>query len=207
MEKDEAIKKLQEFNKAANEILSLSFIQKFHGSGFIAQTEEGAGFQFIRTMKGGAPIRLRREKGYLCKIRGPDDEAIKAFCNDLRKFIQKNDSLSINNLTPIYQSDLVLAGGRDRFNEIISDYEKFMKQQKHEVNDEKLTNQRIFDVFLYGNVSHRSNGTKEIHDSWESNPGTYLFLKNEFISILYNYVEYIYSIIYVNGILLEILSR
>lgn len=182
--KNEAVKKIQDFNKAAIALFSLSFNKKIKDSGYTIKFEKG--------------------KGWSYELRGPDDEAIKALCNDLRKFIQPNDLLRIHKLIPIYQSDLVQEKEKKIFNQTISEYDKLKNQPTpHTVNKEVLTKQKIFEVFLYGTVSHQTEGTKEVHDAWETFPPAYIPLKNEFIIILHEHLRIINNIVYTNNCTLE----
>ncbi|MEK6821084.1 MAG: hypothetical protein AABY11_01650, partial [archaeon] len=87
MERLELIARLEDFNKEMVELSKLSFIPKMQGSGL--------------------NIRYDKGKGIQVQTRFPEDEAIKAICNDIRKFIQENDSLGIKKLKEVYSSEIV----------------------------------------------------------------------------------------------------
>jgi hypothetical protein len=183
--KEEIIKKFEEFNKEAEPLFKLSFQEKLKGS--------GVRFSWSKEDK-----RLKTE------FRGPDDEAIKAYCNDLRKFIQKNDSLKIEKLVSFYQSDLINQKDKDLFGQQMSEIDKFLKSSpNHTVNGKTYTNQEILKIFLYGKISHRTEGQKEIHDSLEKSP-LYLSLKNIFVTILHRYLVLINNLVFINK---EVLSK
>ena len=185
--KREIINKLNEFNKGAEELFSLSFIKKLNGS--------------------GCKIKYEREKGVSTEFWGPDDEAIKAFCNDIRKFIQKNDTLKIEKLTPFYKSSLIKKDEKKSFNETIGKLNQFKKKStNYIINGENLTNEKILNIFIYGKFSHRTKGTKDIHDQWEKIIPIYAPLKNEFINILYFFLVTINNIVYTNKKILKKLS-
>ncbi len=182
--KQEIIEKFEDFNNEAKEILDLSFKDKLKGS--------GVSFKWARS--DGA---LRTE------LKGPDDETIKACCNDLRKFIQKNDSLKIEKLTLFYQSRLVGEKYKRMFGKEMSKIDKFLKEStNHRINNKGYTNQEIFDIFLYGKFSHRTEVTKDLHDNLEKNI-LYLSLKNIFITILHRYLILINNLVYINNKVLE----
>lgn len=184
MKKEDIIKRLTEFNKAACEMFSLSFIEKLKGS--------------------GCTINWKRGEGFSTKLRGPDDESTKALCNDLRKFIQKNDMLKIEKLIPIYQSDLIQEEEKKLFNRSMSWYEKFKKRLiKVEINGKTYTYKELLEIFLYGKISHWTEETKEIHDNLEQMIPVYTLLKNEFILILHGYLRNISNFICVNKKVLE----
>jgi len=187
MDEKEVIDKLNEFNRFAEELFNLSFVQKLKNSGYKVHWEKG--------------------KGFKTELRGPDDEAIKAFINDIRRFFQKGrikDSLKIQRLQPFYQSDFVEDSEKEIFNRQISELNSFNnKTTNHIINGENLTNERILEVFLYGRFSHRTDGTKNIHDKWEGIPPMYVSLKNEFITILSNYLIVINNIVYANKLVIK----
>ncbi|MBN2251165.1 MAG: hypothetical protein JW724_03725 [Candidatus Altiarchaeota archaeon] len=180
MDEHEVITRLQEFNKHAGELFSLSFVQKIKGSGY--------------------SIRWDTAEGFTTDLRGPDDEATKAFLSDIRRFFQKgDDTLKIHKLIPLYKSSFVCDSERKIFNRVLSDLEKFnQKKTPFSIKGEKLTNKRVFEVFAFGRFSHRSEGTKEVHDSWEKITPIYVGLRNEFNMILYNYLIFINNIVYAN---------
>ncbi len=136
------VKKLEEFNKFAEELFSLSFIEKLKGSGF--------------------EMDFKRKGHVKIEYKGPDDEAIKAFVNDIRRFFQKNDTLRIHKLYPIYISDLLNEAEKITFNQVMSDLEKFNKKTTNIIiKGENITYEMIWEVFLYGRFSHRSERTKD----------------------------------------------
>ncbi|MFA5108513.1 MAG: hypothetical protein WC492_03210 [Candidatus Micrarchaeia archaeon] len=174
MKKEEAIKQLQDFNKAGVELFRLSFVKKMQ--------EPNCGYS----------MNFEKGKGITCIFRGPDDEAVKAFCNDLRKFIQKNDYLHYGNLKKIYDSDFVTAEERASFYEILSQLKQFTETStNHSVNGELITYARALEVFLYGKISHMSDHhqNRKTYEKWEGFPPTYVSLKNEFMVILYEYMR------------------
>ena len=68
----------------------------------------------------------------------------------------------------------------------------------------ELTIKEILDVFLYGKVSHRTDGPSEIHDQWEQGiPAMYISLKFEFIMALQSYLTLINNLVYANNQVLK----
>jgi hypothetical protein len=190
MKEIEIIQRLEEFNKFAEELFELDFLKHTPKSGCTMRWEKGKGFTKL-------------------EIIGPDDQDIKAFVNDIRRFFQKGeDTLKIHKLIPIYQLDLVNNSEKKIFNRILSDLDKFNKKAtNYRIGEECLTNEKIFEVFMYGRVSHRSKGTKDVHDRWEKIPPFYLLLKNEFICILHTYAILLGNVVYANKKVLERLKN
>lgn len=183
MDKDDAIRKLQEFNSEAMELFRLRFVKDYPGSSFSINWKKGEGFK--------------------TEFKGPDDESIKALCNDVRKFIQGNDTLKIEKLVPVYQSDFVGVEERKIFNKAMSELGTLKKTESpHRVNGEALTNQKVLEVFLYGKMSHRTEGTKEIYDVWTRSPG-YVSMKYTFVRILCKHVRILNNICCANNMILE----
>ena len=182
--KQKITEKLKEFNKEAKEILDLSFKNKLPGSG----------------------VKFSWSKDdciFRSKLRGPDDESIKAYCNDLRKFIQKNDSLKIEKLIPYYMSPLIAQKEKKMFNKEISSINKFLvTSSNHTINGKTYIYKEILEIFLYGKISHSTQ--KEIHDNLEKTP-LYLSLKNVFISVLHRYLILISNIVYINNEVMKVL--
>ena len=185
IKREEIVNKLKEFNKFAEELFNLSFVKKLHGSGY--------------------NMSWKSETGFEAEFRGPDDEAIKAFVNDIRRFYQKKgDTLRINTLISVYKSDLIEESESKNFNEIMSKLGEFKKKTTNNIiNGENLTNERIAEVFLYGRISHRTKGTKDVYDKWEKIPLLNVALKNQFITIMHTYLEIVDYIIYTNNQVLQ----
>lgn len=184
IDKLEIVEKLEEFNKFAEELFGLSFVDKLKGSGYSID------------FKRGGPVKI--------ESRFPDDEAIKAFINDIRRFFQEGkDTLRIYKLMPIYMSELINESEKEVFNQVMSDLEKFKQKPTNIIiYEENITNEKVWEVFLYGRFSHRSNGTKDIHDKWEGTP-LYIPLKNQFITVLDTYHCFIDNIVYANNQILK----
>lgn len=178
------VKTLQEFNYGAIALFKLSFRKKMIGSGY--------------------SVKLIRDLPPFAEFKGPDIESIKAFSNDLRKFIQNNDTLSFDYLTHFYNSNIIKPNEKKLFFDELNDYDKFMKKSsQHSVNGKVLSNKEIFETFLYGSVSHRSTGTKDTYDIWESFSPIYVVLMNEFAYILNEHLYIINRIACVNNDVLE----
>lgn len=92
----------------------------------------------------------------------------------------------------------------------MGDYDKFNKtsvnnniitkdKQGNIIKQEILTNEKVLEVFLYGKFSHRTEGTKDEHDNWESFEPLYVSLKNDFICALNALAIFVNNIVCVNN--------
>lgn len=177
--REDVVKKLNEFNEEAREILNLSFKDQLKDSGVTFKWSRDDGI-------------MRRE------FRGPNDEAIKAMCNDLRKFIQPNDSLKIEKLIPFYQSKFVSSKLIKMFAEEMSGINVFLKQSSgHNVNGHDYSNKEVLEIFLYGKFSHRSAGKKDKYDALKECV-LYPSLKNVFVTVIVRYLYLINNIVVIN---------
>ncbi|MFA5097036.1 MAG: hypothetical protein WC490_00195 [Candidatus Margulisiibacteriota bacterium] len=188
MEKEDIFKKLNDFNKNAEELFAHSFIKKLQNT--------------------GVSINWERDKGTSVQLRSPDEESIKAVVNDIRKFLQKNDSLKIDKLQNVYKSKNVDKSEKDEYVNILKEREEFENSfAMLTVNSISLKVIDVFNVFLYGKYAHRSEGTKDIHDEWESIPVLYELMKNEFIRALHVYIQLISNIVCINKIVIAKLEN
>ncbi|MBU0460638.1 MAG: hypothetical protein KJ771_07575 [Nanoarchaeota archaeon] len=178
--KDQLLKKFTEFNEEAKEIFDLSF-------------KDGL---VNRKLK----YSWSKDDGVLrSELKGPNDESIKAFCNDLRKFIQGNDSLKIEKLQSFYQSQLVEENEKKMFGKEMSQIDKSLQQHSSlAINSKVYTNKEILEIFLYGKVSHRTDGTKEEYNRIQNTP-IHLSFKDAFITVLQSYLILISNLVYINS--------
>jgi hypothetical protein len=194
MKKTDVIKRLEEFNKFADELFNSNFVEKLR-SGLSHKLKWKSGEGFSTESKGPQPI----------------SEETKAFVNDIRRFFQKSrfdESLNIYKLVPIYNSDLIENNEKRLFNKCLSEYDKFSNEFAGFVIDgEKITNKRIYKVFLYGRISHRTEETKEIYDDWEKIAPTNSSLNYCFIKILREHLRIINNIAYGNKNILKKLKQ
>ena len=128
-------KKLFElFDEKAQELFKSSFSQNLSGSG----------------------VTIRWDKGFTPNLRkGPDYESIKNFVITFRNFILDSDPISIRNIAKIYE---VLPNGddfKDRFQDARKKFIDYLDTLTIiEYNGEKLSNRKLIDTYIYGDVIH-----------------------------------------------------
>jgi len=124
------------FDEKAQELFKSNFSQNLSGSGVTIQWNKGKGFT----------PDLRK---------GPDYESIKNFVITFRNFILDSDPISIRNIAKIYET---LPDGndfKDRFQEARKKFNDFLDTLTIiEYNQEKLSNRKLIDTYIYGDVIH-----------------------------------------------------
>ncbi|MFA5061401.1 MAG: hypothetical protein WC494_03755 [Candidatus Pacearchaeota archaeon] len=184
---EKEINAIKLFNEKAEKLFNLSFTKKLTNSGY--------SFKFNKD--------LGRLDG---SIKGPDDEAIDAFITTLRFFIQDNEPSSQRNLAKIYSKKLVPKNLAKEFSNARKATNTFLDSKSiFTINGENVTNRKIFNVFVYGGISHSSY--KKTYDSWNKNFLLFIPLKNEFVtivSLVFNNILYIKNL---NSELLDFLSK
>lgn len=194
MKIEEMIERLELFNRGASEIDKVKFSEEYRKK-ISAKTN----FETQETT-----------------YKAPSDIEIKAYCNDIRKFIQKNDLLKIERLQEVYQSNIVPQDCKDMYNQTMSQYERIKKIKPpylifplpEEIRD--LENHQIFDLFMYGNIVHYSKNHKEkveIYQRIEKMPFIFSFLKLQFIRYVDDIWYAISNLFYVNKLVLKHLKK
>ena len=177
------IETLTLFNEKAQKLFNLSFVKKLVNSGYSFKYRE-------------------EDKKLVGVIKGPDDEAIDAFINTLRFFIQDNEPSSQRNIDGIYNNLNIPNDLKKDFKNARRATNKFLDSKSiFTINGNNITNRKIFNVFIYGGISH-SNHKKEF-DSWQKNFLLFTPLKNEFVTILSLVLN---NIMYIKNVNLKVIG-
>lgn len=113
----------------------------------------------------GVTIKWEKEKGFTPNLRrGPDYEAIKSFVITFRNFILDSDNISIRSISAIYDKLPDNNELKNRFNDARKKFNEYLDTTTiTEYNGEKLTNRRLIDTYIYGDVIHL-----EKHDEFKN---------------------------------------
>lgn len=123
---------------------------------------------------------------------GPAEESIDAFSLTFRFFIQDNEKMSFRNLTTIYNDLPISQLQKESFTNARTELNNFLASFcPISVNNERLSNRHILEVFMYGGLSHANGKKKVLYDAWMANPLLSQFLQNEFVVILGNVMKVI----------------
>jgi len=182
--KDQIIKIITDFNNRAVEMYNSKFIDELKSFG----------------------VKINFKDGQIAsEFHGPEIDSIKSICNDIRLYVQKSkDPIKIEKLIVIYKSELISEKIKTEFNSIMSEYYKFKKYPTNYVrNNKAYNNQELFELFLYGNISHMSPGHKEEYDRIKAFGPEYVFAKMKFIEIVDGYLRVIGNFAYCNNLVLE----
>ncbi len=175
------------FNEKAQKLFNLSFVKKLINLGYSFKYSE-------------------ENKKLVGVIKGPDDEAIDAFINTLRFFIQDNEPSSQRNIDGLYNNLNIPNDLKKDFKNARRATNKFLDSKSiFTINGNNITNRKIFNVFIYGGISH-SNHKKEF-DAWQRNFLLFTPLKNEFVTILSLVLNNIMYIKNVNLKVIEYLNK
>lgn len=113
--------------------------------------------KFTQNLPGsGVKIKWAKGKGFTPNLRtGPDYEAIKNFVITFRNFILDGDKISIREIAKIYDSLPAKDNLKEKFQDARDRFNSFLDTPtivRH--NGEVLTNRRIIDTYIYGDVIH-----------------------------------------------------
>ncbi|MDP2788487.1 MAG: hypothetical protein Q8O46_00335 [bacterium] len=169
MDKNKAIEALELFNEKTDKLLKLSFTKHVH--------ETGLKISLKASISGKPEITHTL----------PNEEAMDAFALTIRFFVQDNERCSIRNIAKVYDemplsNDLKndFSWVRNKFNSEF-DKESFMK-----LDNEVITYQKMFDVFIYGGLAHANTEKKQEYNRWMENKYLAPFICGEF----YNFIFY-----------------
>ena len=148
-------------------------------------------FQSILKESSGFNFAFESDDKWSLTIKGPDDDAIKAFVLTFRYFIQDNERCSINNIAKIYNDEPYIP------NEIKTEFNNGRKVMKQfldsfsilQINKEGIQFKKILDVFFYGGLAHANEQKKELFDKWMKIP----VVKGTFVSEFHLILGNIYS--------------
>lgn len=160
------------FDEKAQELFKSNFSQNLAGS--------------------GVTIQFNKDKGFAPNLRkGPDYESIKSFVITFRNFILDSDPISIRNIAKIYDA---LPDGNDfkeRFQNTRKKFNEYMDSLTIiEYNGDKLSNRKLIDTYIYGDVIHLKK-----HDefkNWISINPMKDVIYNEIVRVLGICRKYIY---------------
>ena len=117
--------------------------------------------------------------------RHPSQEEIDAFVNNIRFFIQKNETTSFKNLAQTYERLQVPE-------ELKIEFRRFIRKLNHWLDSKSslgfdgaaLTHRQVFDTFIYGDVAHQNRKKRELFDRWRESPVSFPIRETQFVDIL-----------------------
>lgn len=162
MDVSTGIETLQLFNEKADKLESLSFTKELYNSGTTISYNQGQSLQVERY--------------------GPDDESIDAFVLTIRFFVQKNETISIQNIEGLYSGLPICASLTAKLIDARTKTNAALDQiTPISLNGVDLSSKYIFDIFLYGGLAHANKKKRIVFDSWKQNSMLFPLLESEFI--------------------------
>jgi hypothetical protein len=142
----------------------------------------------MREKKFSINLSAERGKGVEIETRLPNQQEIGEFVLTFRFFIQDNERCSLRNLRRLYETMPVSSELRTEFLKLSDDLNKFLDSEPRDVkiniDKEPLTNRRIMEVFIYGDLAHANAEKAEVFANWKRNPLGFPFLELQFNNIL-----------------------
>jgi hypothetical protein len=193
---DEQLAVLKLFNEKVEELLELSFVK--------AVTAPNAGFSLSGKLLENGKFEINTE------VRGPSDEAIKAFVLTFRFFIQDNETISLRNIAKLYEESNIdstqkdyLDAARDAINKML-DTPNFINLT---YNGKTPTNREVMEVFIYGGLAHATPEKYQLYKEWMSFPPVAAALQTCFTMILGRILQILVNIEEINKMTIALLSE
>lgn len=203
---DKFIYALNLFNEKVEKLLNLSFVQQFIQEGNVA----------------GMKATRRDDNSFFVQdtSRGPSSESIDAFVLTIRFFIQNNEECSLMNLAKHYQgatvgieSATLFLENRKGFNADLDELTGIaMDEHKNIImsdSEDGLTRDEVFDICVYGGLSHANRSKKEKYDAFNNTPFPLIsgIFRQCFVDTLFMYCNYLYIQMHVNKDMLVELKK
>jgi hypothetical protein len=141
----------------------------------------------------GVSIHYEAEKPMKIEKVGADEDATLALAATLRFFVQPRDGIQLSQIAETYESlpveDMAKRSAReasDCMNALL-DSSTFIT-----INGERITNRRLFEVFMYGGMVHANSDKKPEYEQWMKNPMA-LLMQSMFEELVGHMIQIIVS--------------
>lgn len=135
-------------------------------------------------------IKVVAERGKPVKVEGqlPNEHEVGEFVLTFRFFIQDNEKCSLRNMRNMYKTMPVSSELRADFAKMTEDLNVILdskpKGLELNINNESITNRKIMEVFVYGELAHADEEKAKIFADWKQIPLMFPLLEFKFSSIL-----------------------
>lgn len=126
-------------------------------------------------------------------LNGPTEDEVAAFVLTMRFFVQDNEPTSIRKMAELYESLPIssllkdqMRAGRATINEILQ------RDSPVTIIDERISNQLLFDTFVWGGLAHANQAHKKRFDAWRANGVWFVPLQSLFHNVLVDLLEFIF---------------
>lgn len=169
--KDEYLEILKLFNAKVDRLRQSLFLQ-----------------YIMREKKFSVNLSAKRGEQVEVKTRLPSQQEIGEFVLTFRFFIQDNERCSMRNLRKLYETMPISSKLKTEFLKLSDNLNKLLDSEpqsiKINVDKEPLTNRRIMEVFIYGDLAHANAEKAKVFAEWKRNPLFFSFLEFQFNNIL-----------------------
>jgi hypothetical protein len=123
---------------------------------------------------------------------GPEGESIEFFVNTVRQFYQGNDQISFGNMAQHYEklfaAGLIPENLASEFRKVRDALNQYLDSETFMTLDEPLTHRLLFEVFVYGYLSHNNPKKRAVYDQWKAD---YLFpfIEGEFLATMVQFLN------------------
>lgn len=169
---------LKIFNEKVVELLDSGFVKS------ISDPNAGVSISGERQEDGSFKTRSM--------IRGPSNEAIKAFVLTFRFFIQNNEKTSLHNISTLYDSNIIDSNQKKLFQSAKTEINKYLDSPNPlnlTIYGNTPTNRQVMNVFVYGGLAHANPENYKTYKDWMSFPPTATLLQMCFNTILGNILQ------------------
>jgi hypothetical protein len=163
---------------------------------FVEKSNLLLSLSFTKSVESGIKLRISggSDQETTFDFTGPDAEAVHAFLNTYRLFIQDSDGISFRALHQTVLNDPGLSDKwKSEFDRVRKDLNEYLDRPLLAItivlNGKPISSRRqVHDVFIYGDMSHlRYKGNeekREVFERWRSNPAIYGSLWLVFVDTL-----------------------
>jgi hypothetical protein len=157
---EEKLQKLKLFNEKAEVLRRRNFVKQ------VFRPDHGVTVKFNFDPQAG-PLGIESER------RGADEESLHAFAITFRFFVQPGDGITIEQIAEIYESLPVEDRAKQSARNAADSLKSYLDSTTEVAfNGKTITRQRLFDVFMYGNMAHAKDDKRLEYESWMQHPLT-----------------------------------
>lgn len=143
------------------------------------------------------------EEGMKVSRVGHDPDYRDSVLMKIRMFRVEKDSISLKKMTSLYDSMKIDPVYKQAFHEAIDYLDYYLGEPAATLLDDKPTRGRLFDVFLFGDISHINDDKTPIYKQWKEDEFSFTMAENEFELIIHEYINVVGVIKKLNDLILK----
>ncbi len=124
----------------------------------------------------------------------PDRESIESSILTTRMFFQNKDSISFCNVAKLLDDSNLSDGFKENFTEKRGELNSYLDGVSGiNFNEKTITNRKIFEVFVYGDLAHSNEKERAVYLDWKRHK-LFIVLEQAFAIILMDILELIWKV-------------